>query len=611
MFCRRQLSLSTITILLVLAPLACSRGRKPAVERLAIVPFENLSSDSNLKWAGRAIASAVVYDLAASPDLYAQLVDSSSGAYTLRASEMLEGYFSESSGRLVIVATLENLGKTKTVASYELSGPASDGVLPLLNQLSKRLSPAARPFGTRSLGAFRAYGSVLAGADAEAMVHGLEAATAADPHFAMAYLIWARLLGAEGQREQSAKILQVARAANPDAIDAAEIDYVAASVSGDVEGRAKALEALTRWSPANANWFRELAGLKLTQRRFQEAAQNFEAAARLAPEDAELWNQLGYAYAFEQDLASANRALEHYEQMLGPANSNALDSLGEVNFFLGDFSEAAKYFLEAEEKNGARRGEELMKAAESRLMAGDLEGADALFQEYLALAQRGQRQAAGLEQAQWEFLTGRRKAGIARLEQLIPSLEADQQALAYCQLSIWKLETGAPAEGAELARKAEGLARSPRTRNLSAVCKAIAGAPGVAAGSGVGQAYALLFARKYAEAVGPLDAMYRETNPAADGQIRTLLAWADVGAGRIAEARKLVQLYPLPLSSGDPIFASLIFPRFLYLRGVVLENEGKRSKAKQSYELYLKYAGDVPDVFGEEVNARRAVGAGG
>jgi hypothetical protein len=44
---------------------------------------------------------------------------------------------------------------------------------------------------------------------------------------------------------------------------------------------------------------------------------------------------------------------------------------------------------------------------------------------------------------------------------------------------------------------------------------------------------------------------------------------------------------------------------------VVLENEGKRSKAKQSYELYLKYAGDVPDVFGEEVNARRAVGAGG
>jgi tetratricopeptide (TPR) repeat protein len=443
------------------------------------------------------------------------------------------------------------------------------------------------------------------------MVHGLEAATAADPHFAMAYLVWARLLGAEGQREQIGKILQAARAANPDAIDTAEIDYVAASITGDVDGRVKALEALTRLTPANANWFRELAGLKLTQRRFQESAQNYEAATRLAPDDAELWNQLGYAYAFEQDLASANRALEHYEQMLAPANSNALDSLGEVNFFLGDFSEAGKYFLEAEEKNGARRGEELTKAAESRLMVGDLAGADALFGKYLALTQPGQRQVAGFEQAQWEFLTGRRKSGMARLERLIPSLEGDQQALAYCQLSIWKLETGAAGEGAEVARKAEGLAKSLRTRTLSAICKVIAGGPGVASGSGIANAYALLFARKYAEAIRPLEAMYRGINPAADGQIRTLAAWAYVGAGRIADALPLVQTYPLPLSSGDPVFASLIFPRFLYLRGVVLENEGKRSKAKQNYELYLKYAGDVRDVFGDEAAARRGLGTGG
>ena len=72
-----------------------------------------------------------------------------------------------------------------------------------------------------------------------------------------------------------------------------------------------------------------------------------------------------------------------------------------------------------------------------------------------------------------------------------------------------------------------------------------------------------------------------------------------------------MQIYPLPLSAGDPVLASLIFPRFLYLRGVVLQNEGKRGKAKQSYELFLKYAGDVPDVFGEEAAARRGLGAGG
>jgi tetratricopeptide (TPR) repeat protein len=417
------------------------------------------------------------------------------------------------------------------------------------------------------------------------------------------------MLGAEGQREQSLKILQAARAANPDAIDAAEMDYVAASIAGDVDGRAKALESLTRLTPADANWFRELAGLRLAQRRFQEAARNYEAATRLDGEDAELWNQLGYAYAFEQDLASANRALEHYQQMLGPANSNALDSLGEVNFFLGDFSEAEKYFLEAQEKAGARRGEELVKAAESRLMMGDLAGADGNFQKYLALVESRRRQAAGFERAQWEFMTGRRKSGMSRLEQMIPTLKEDEQSLAYCQLSIWKLETGAGKEGVELAQKAEGLARSSRTRSLSAISKAIAGGPGVEAVPA--NVYALLFARKYAEAVGRLEAMYRETNPAADGQIRTLLAWAEVETGRIAEARKLVQVFPLPLSSGDPVFASLIFPRFLYLRGVVLQNEGKRAKAKRSYELFLKYAGDLPDVFGDEAAARRGFGAGG
>jgi len=123
------------------------------------------------------------------------------------------------------------------------------------------------------------------------------------------------------------------------------------------------------------------------------------------------------------------------------------------------------------------------------------------------------------------------------------------------------------------------------------------------------RAFALLFGRKFAEAVQPLEAVYRETAPAGDGQIRTLLAWAEVESGRVGDARQLVQLYPLPLSSGDPFFASLIFPRFLYLRGVVLQSEGKRSKAKQSFELFLKYAGDVPDIFGDEAAARRVLGS--
>ncbi len=104
-----------------------------------------------------------------------------------------------------------------------------------------------------------------------------------------------------------------------------------------------------------------------------------------------------------------------------------------------------------------------------------------------------------------------------------------------------------------------------------------------------------------------MQATYSETNPSADGQVRTLLAWAYVETGATEKAAALVDSYPLPLSSGEPLFASLIFPRYLFLRGGVFDKAGKRDEARKSYELYLKYAGDMPDQFGDEAKARASL----
>jgi tetratricopeptide (TPR) repeat protein len=238
-----------------------------------------------------------------------------------------------------------------------------------------------------------------------------------------------------------------------------------------------------------------------------------------------------------------------------------------------------------------------LKAAEARLMTGDLAAADGLFAKF-------QRNGGGMsvyQQAQWEFLTGRRKAGMARLEKHSATMEGDFGTIGLCQLSIWKLAMGDAKGAAQLAAQAAARAVSPQARNLSAVAQVIVG-------RNPANAYALLFALKYQEAIPLLEAMYHATNPSFDGQIRTLLAWAYVETGRVGEARALLRIYPIPLSSGESMFASLIFPRYLYLRGVVLQDEGKRAEAKQSYELYLKYAGDLPDVFGDEAAARRNLG---
>ena len=285
------------------------------------------------------------------------------------------------------------------------------------------------------------------------------------------------------------------------------------------------------------------------------------------------------------------------------------DSLGEVSFYLGDYSSAERYFLQAHEKNPAEfAGGELIKAAQARLMMGDLPAADAVFQRYLGLLQHSQSNLAGYQQAQWEFLTGRRREAIARLEKLVTGVEGEAQALALCQLSIWKLETGDSKAAADLAAQAMASARSPRLRNLSSICRYLASTPASGSGLPAADAYARLLERKFAEAIPLLEANYRETNPTNDAQVRVLLAWAYVETGRWREAQHLLALSPIPLSSGEPLFASLIFPRYLYLRGATHQGEGKRTEAKQDYELYLKYAGDLPGIFADQAKARQNLG---
>ena len=609
MFSRRPGPILLLTALLTISLGACARKETRGVERLAVLPLENLSADPSLDWAGPAVTAALVYDLASAPNLSAQSMGSMGDAESIRASHILQGYFVARNGRVEIRATLIDPRKTTTVASFALNGPLAAGPLPLANQLAKRLSGVARPFSTGNASAFRQYGIALSTLDRASALRGFESAVASDPKFTAASLAAARLRLETGDREGGRKILATAASTHPDSIDQARLEYVAATAVGDTATRLKALETLARLTPADRQVPRELAELQVLQRKFQDAVRNFEAVTRLDPEDAQAWNQLGYGYALAQNLPGARRALERYRQLLPPEEVNPLDSLGEVSFYLGDFGGAERYFLQAHEKNPREfAGSELIKAAQARLMLGDLPAADAIYQRYLALLQHSQGALAGYQQAQWEFLTGRRKAAIARLEKLAPTLGGDAGALGLCQLSIWKLETGDTKAAAELAGQAVSNAQTPRLRNLSAVCRFLAAMPTTRSGSPVADVYALLFQRKFKEALPALEALYRETSPTADAEVRTLLAWAYVETGRQSEAQQLLARSPIPLSSGEPLFADLIFPRYLYLRGAVLEKEGKGAEAKQSYELYLKYAGDLPGIFEDQAKARQSLG---
>jgi TolB-like protein len=128
-----------ITALLTLSLGACARKETRGVERLAVLPLENLSADPSLDWAGPAVSSALVYDLAGAPNLSAQSVGSMGDAESIRASRILQGYFVARNGRVEIRAALLDPRKTTTIASFALDGPLTAGPLPLAKQFEEEI----------------------------------------------------------------------------------------------------------------------------------------------------------------------------------------------------------------------------------------------------------------------------------------------------------------------------------------------------------------------------------------------------------------------------------------------------------------------------------------
>ncbi len=587
MFCKPRTSpfLLIIFLALVAALTGCSKPVALGVQRLGVMAIENLTADAQLNWPSRAAAAVVVYDLAGAKNVFARQVDSISAAQSMRASRVLEGYFFERNGRIGIRATLEDLGRARAVESFEIDGASSAGFLPLVNELARRLSPEVRAFGTQSEKAFQLYGEALAGRDSQSVEQDLEAATLADPGFAAGYVDEAKLLTETGNRAKARQVVLAGTHAKPDPIDAANLEYVGATASGDATDRVKALELLTAATPANANIFTELGEMRYARRQFKQAVMEYRAAAQLDPGAAPVWNQLGYALAWAGDFNGARNALTQY-QRLAPGDLNAIDSQGEVSYMLGDFKSASEEF----EKASAKNPSELLKAAEARLMAGDLQGADALFLKHLGPGARVQN-GAGYQMAQWEFMTGRRSAGMARMEKLAQGPSGDFQALALSQVSIWMLDCGDKKAAVVLAGKATAAALSPMARRVSAIATAIAAGGATTSGSKVVDSYALLFAKKYREALPLLQATYAETNPSVDGEIRTLLAWSYVETGGIDQAASLVESTPFVLSFGEPQFTTPILARYLFVRSAVLEHQGKKDEARNSQELYSRYAG--------------------
>jgi Tetratricopeptide repeat len=215
-------------------------------------------------------------------------------------------------------------------------------------------------------------------------------------------------------------------------------------------------------------------------------------------------------------------------------------------------------------------------------MTGDLAGANKILERY-------PQGLPAYERAQWEFLTGSRKNALARIQAEAVKAQGERASLLWAQTAVWQLQTGDRAEAGNSARNAG--------RALGGLVQFLVQGSAQPSGSPIADALSAIFRQDFQAALPLLEQAYTKTLPNADGQIRILLAWANLETGHFDRARDLLRFPPIPLSAGDQMFASLVFPRFFAIRDAVLKQQGKQPEAARDLQLFQRYSGDLPDKF--------------
>jgi tetratricopeptide (TPR) repeat protein len=520
------------------------------------------------------------------------VIDSVRSATLEKAGQLLQGYVERRGGELRFRGVLLDTHTNRELSIVESSAPSS-GLSGAADAISRQLGGRLRPFGTQNPESIKAWGEAAVAGEGTAQRAALERSIQADPNFGRAYAELAQSLFAAGDRPAASAVIDRARqrlAAFSD-VDRARVELIDAELKGNLTERRRALVALSRLVSTDPGTLRALGAVDLKRRDFSAAVEDFRNAVAIAPDDAAVRNELGYAEAYKGNLEAARSALEKGRQLL-PGQANPIDSLGEVHFFLGKFEEAEKYFLEAQKADPAFLGGiELSKAAQSRLMRGDLAGADALYDRYLE-QQGSSNPEAVIRRAQWLFVTGRHEQAFQLLDKL-SGLGPAPAVFAGTQGAVWSLYLNDPARARSYVARC---APAPATVPAGALCRGLLD-PAVPVPDPIRDAllrYRSLLTGKGAGVLPQLKAAYQNSEPLADGTQRSLYAAALVEAGNLDEAAPLVELYPLPLGGSDPMFSCLEFPRFLAARAAVRAKQGKVQEAAALRALFRQYSGQSP-----------------
>jgi tetratricopeptide (TPR) repeat protein len=381
------------------------------------------------------------------------------------------------------------------------------GLLAAMDRASHLVNPEALPFST----------SQEETADAWGAGH-YEEAVGKDPGFSAAWLEWVQQLMAQRDERKALEISQRALGAplrSP--IDRAQIELLSATLRNDQAARVKALETFVHLTPLDVPLWRTLAEAQMNARNYAGSAAAYKQLLQLEPRNGDALNLLGYALGFSGNLEEARQTFLEYAKLPGQA-ANSFDSLGEVYFLNGKFAEAEQSFLAAYKTNpGFLGGGDLMKAAYAKWLGGNRDGADQTMKEFLISRVKQHDDLTTWREAVWLYSTGREAQAQSSLEISLRDgeLGKESQDVTRKQLAVWRDPAALPHD------------------------------PDV------------------------LKTVYERTPPAQDGLVRTFYARALMEKGKKDEARKLIMLWPVPDSGGDPLYQAFLYPKFREVRAAL------------------------------------------
>ena len=562
MSCSYRTFLINLVLFTAILQTSCWKETHPAIERVGIVSFDNLTGDSRWNWLSAAAPQLWKAQILGTPKAVAQVLHNTAEAPQMGATTVLTGYFSIRNGELraTVNLTATDTGKARRTIFVQAKDPVS-----LLTQISAQLELPLRPMPTQNVKAMEAFGYALQAPSIPQAISFLTTSTTVDPAFGLAWieLIDQKRLQGDAQGVIESGKMAVAQKAIPQ-LELAEISLRSLPADASPVQRLTALEAVARQYPADGQSASQVANFAVAARLLPKAVEWYRIATDILPDSPQLWNSKAYAEAFAGEFASAQKSIERY-RILVPEDPNTFDSFGEILYLQGKFAEAEVAFLAGFAKQPEAFGGAMMrKGAWSRLRAGDLAGANKIYSQFIAFRKSKNDPFVPLREAQWLYLTGHHADAKTRL---LEFANQSKSPVTWAQLSIWERKEGNQPKASEYAQKAiQALPAAPQQRNAVAIAALLA-QPNASAevwkqrmnGQPIA-AIGMLASNQFSEAAQFLEQVRTKMNPLQESYWKDLHAIALYRAGNKDAAKALLKTYSLPETEEDGIVLCFAYP---------------------------------------------------